>query len=201
MFNTRQVTCRKYTLPTSVRRLLPVLTCLALLFQWSCSTEEATNPSIRLESRFRTSSTEYFADLSAEEVKVSIPVRYTNLENHPAYISTCDDKKPDFSLESWNGERWSTAFGLFCHAITRRPIVVPAGQTYTTTLDVRGFTIPKVIPRFETRSLPGPYRVVFPIYSILNTSQGAPIVEGPLLPIALRVSNQFAILPRQSGAQ
>lgn len=146
----------------SLSKLLVTSIILALLsfiaFSRPSSKVELPRSPIRVEpihNIIQTDSARFFFNLDTT---------YFNHTDGALYISSCFKNTPVFSLEKRVGRLWQLAFETPCLAVSNPPIKVESKGEHTSQLFVEAIKDSDAAPRFEVKSIPGTYRLVFYVY-------------------------------------
>jgi hypothetical protein len=149
----------------------------------SASLPDKSSPPIRTDRDV------YRPETTADPVSFTIMATYTNNAPIVRYVARCGGQPPAFSLEKKTLGVWRRVYQPLCPQVVSVPLEVVPGESVTETLVVHGWRVANGLPRFESREIPGEYRLV---YEITTRSASAP-AGGELLPKRERISNVFRI--------
>ncbi len=160
----------------------------------ACSDSPTAPPEQTLEgprvTLFRTDSASYTLLTESYGVTGSIQARLSNSTGESIYLVNCNGDT-DVSLEKWIDGRWQLAWAPDVQTCLSEPIIVPAGGTWDTTIDI--FAGPRgsnTYPQFEVEESPGSYRLVW--HDVLSSFQNQ-LPFGEPLPLGQRISNTFRL--------
>lgn len=135
--------------------------------------------------------------------RTSIPFTFRNLTGEAVHLPNCDgDVRP--VLEMRRGTSWFEAWTPYRQECVSDPVVIPAGGTFTDTLEVFGAPpASNVLPIFTFPEIEGVYRLVWtqamapPAGTEEEAGDGTEApgagVQGTRLPLEQRVSNPFVL--------
>lgn len=149
---------------------------------------EASQPSAPI----RTDRARYELQTSADGAtrEFVVVATYVNRGADTVYVRPCGTSIPAWELEQRDGGTWRSALSPACTMIAAPPLAVAPGAERTDSLRIAGAARPGVAPEFAVDSLPGTYRLVYPIFHAREGDFGV----RDSLPLAERVSNTFEVV-------
>jgi hypothetical protein len=128
---------------------------------------------------------------AADAIELDIVATFANRTADTVYLHPCGRSQPSFFLEKWVDGDWRAVYSPPCPAILMLdPPPIAPGASRTDTARVRASTTANTVPRFETDSIAGTYRLVYAqAYGSWRANQG----PGELLPLGRRVSGAFRV--------
>lgn len=175
-----------------LRSIGMVLGAIALFAACQGTDPVRTDPLLNLDqgaTALRTDRDRYTVRRVEGSLVVDIPYTYTNPTDGPVYVTSCQVPTPPV-LEKRVGDEWVTAWAPAVLLCLGPPLVIGAGETYSSTLQVRaGPPGSNVEPRFTAPEVPGEYRLVWSVVRNYDRESG----RGEPLPLELQVSNTFRL--------
>lgn len=168
-------------------------TCVILfLVLAGCNSPSAPRPPNELENpAIVTDSSAYTLVSENGGLGVTIHYVFTNQTSGPVYVENCHG---EFSqvLQRWSGSAWVPAWNPALLDCQSAPIVINAGESFSTQLPVWGAPLgANTGPQWEVANPSGWYRLVWgDALSSYDPNAGS---AGKLIPLDVRTSNSFEL--------
>lgn len=174
------------------RRIRPHACAILMLMLAGCSSPSAPRPTNELANpAIVTDSSAYTLTSQDGGVGVTIPYVFTNQTGGPVYVENCNG---EFSqvLQRWSGSAWVTAWSPALLDCQSAPIVINAGESFSTQLRVWGAPQGSTTgPQWDVADPSGWYRLVWG--DVLSSYDLNAVPEGKLIPLDVRESNSFEL--------
>ncbi len=129
--------------------------------------------------------------LQGRYIRLLIRLRYSNSNDGPIYLPTCNGINPPI-LEKKEGGGWVIAYAPIVLACLGPPEIIQPGKAFEYEYRVEGYEPGgRMMPEFNTE-VPGTYRLVWDAYQTWN-GNGPETGPGLQLPLSDRISNEFEV--------